>query len=181
MMFPKSSLPLSLLAKTTCHTPLEKWNEQASLPSTLEEYYFFESAKWPTSGTSGTAKICKASPTVRHICVVYVCMYACMHACMHACIDTCMCAYMHACVHTCASDSNACVTGTSPNDFIRENACALAANSQVLCLAEGEGRNAVFLAKLHHQVLHAIYMTKLCVLYACFIPWVRPYSPSFPI
>ena len=36
--------------------------------------------------------------------------------------------------------------GTAPNDFLRERADVFAAGSEVLCLAEGEGRNAVFLA-----------------------------------
>jgi len=34
--------------------------------------------------------------------------------------------------------------GTKPNDFLRENVEKLLAG-KVLCLAEGEGRNAVFL------------------------------------
>lgn len=38
------------------------------------------------------------------------------------------------------------VYGKSPNDFLRENVAKLK-NGKVLCLAEGEGRNAVFLAK----------------------------------
>ena len=37
------------------------------------------------------------------------------------------------------------------NDFLRQQAAGLAAG-QALCLAEGEGRNAVFLAELGHQV-----------------------------
>ncbi len=37
--------------------------------------------------------------------------------------------------------------GTTPNDFLRERAGALPAGGRVLCLAEGEGRNAVFLAE----------------------------------
>ena len=37
------------------------------------------------------------------------------------------------------------VFGTEPNDFLRENAAALR-RGNVLCVAEGEGRNAVFLA-----------------------------------
>ncbi len=41
--------------------------------------------------------------------------------------------------------------GTEPNDFLRENAAAIPAG-KVLCLAEGEGRNAAFLAGLGHQV-----------------------------
>jgi SAM-dependent methyltransferase len=42
--------------------------------------------------------------------------------------------------------------GTEPNDFLREQAPRLAPASEVLCLAEGEGRNAVFLASLGHRV-----------------------------
>jgi SAM-dependent methyltransferase len=38
------------------------------------------------------------------------------------------------------------VFGTDPNDFLRENLSALGSGN-VLCLAEGEGRNAVFLAE----------------------------------
>lgn len=37
--------------------------------------------------------------------------------------------------------------GTAPNDFLREQVGALPAGGRVLCLAEGEGRNAVFLAE----------------------------------
>lgn len=36
--------------------------------------------------------------------------------------------------------------GTLPNDFLREHAAALPAGGRVLCLGEGEGRNAAFLA-----------------------------------
>lgn len=42
--------------------------------------------------------------------------------------------------------------GTEPNDFLRTAAEQLSPNSEVLCIAEGEGRNATFLAKLGHQV-----------------------------
>ena len=42
--------------------------------------------------------------------------------------------------------------GTAPNDFLRSHASRLAPHSRVLCLAEGEGRNAVFLAGLGHHV-----------------------------
>lgn len=45
--------------------------------------------------------------------------------------------------------------GTEPNDFLRAEATRLAPGSRVLCLAEGEGRNAVFLAGLGHTV-HAV-------------------------
>jgi SAM-dependent methyltransferase len=37
--------------------------------------------------------------------------------------------------------------GTEPNDFLRERVGALPVGGTVLCLAEGEGRNAVFLAQ----------------------------------
>ena len=43
------------------------------------------------------------------------------------------------------------VYGEQPNDFLNEHASGLKAG-QALCLAEGEGRNAVFLAELGHQV-----------------------------
>ena len=43
------------------------------------------------------------------------------------------------------------VFGTEPNDFLREVASRIA-SGPVLCLAEGEGRNAVFLASLGHDV-----------------------------
>jgi SAM-dependent methyltransferase len=36
--------------------------------------------------------------------------------------------------------------GTEPNDFLREQVAAIPPGGNVLCLAEGEGRNAVFLA-----------------------------------
>jgi SAM-dependent methyltransferase len=41
--------------------------------------------------------------------------------------------------------------GTAPNDFLREMAGRMPPGP-VLCLAEGEGRNAVFLAELGHAV-----------------------------
>lgn len=37
--------------------------------------------------------------------------------------------------------------GTEANDFLRERYTALPAGGRVLCLAEGEGRNAVYLAR----------------------------------
>ncbi len=43
------------------------------------------------------------------------------------------------------------VYGREPNDFLRAEAHRIAPG-RVLCLAEGEGRNAVFLAGLGHQV-----------------------------
>jgi hypothetical protein len=43
--------------------------------------------------------------------------------------------------------------GKTPNDFLRDNAPGmLKTASEVLCLAEGEGRNAVFLAKQGYKV-----------------------------
>ena len=42
--------------------------------------------------------------------------------------------------------------GTEPNDFLREQAHRLPPRGRVLCLAEGEGRNAVWLARLGHDV-----------------------------
>lgn len=42
--------------------------------------------------------------------------------------------------------------GTEPNDFLVESVERLKPNSRILCLAEGEGRNAVYLARLGHRV-----------------------------
>ncbi len=42
--------------------------------------------------------------------------------------------------------------GTEPNDFLREQASRIP-TGRVLCLAEGEGRNAVYLAERGYQVL----------------------------
>ena len=42
--------------------------------------------------------------------------------------------------------------GTEPNDFLAEQAARLPPG-RVLCVGEGEGRNAVYLAALGHQVL----------------------------
>jgi len=42
--------------------------------------------------------------------------------------------------------------GTEPNDFLKEQARRIAPAGQVLCLAEGEGRNATHLAELGHVV-----------------------------
>lgn len=42
--------------------------------------------------------------------------------------------------------------GTEPNDFLSANAAVLPAGGRVLSLAEGEGRNAVFLAKRGFRV-----------------------------
>jgi len=43
--------------------------------------------------------------------------------------------------------------GTQPNDFLREHAAALPPRGRVLCLGEGEGRNAVFLAEQGFEVV----------------------------
>jgi SAM-dependent methyltransferase len=43
--------------------------------------------------------------------------------------------------------------GIEPNDFLREQAPALPHGGEVLCLGEGEGRNAVYLAKQGHAVV----------------------------
>lgn len=42
--------------------------------------------------------------------------------------------------------------GTQPNDFLRAQATALPRAGRVLCLGEGEGRNAAYLAQLGHAV-----------------------------
>lgn len=42
--------------------------------------------------------------------------------------------------------------GTAPNDFLKEKAHLLKPGSRVLCLGEGEGRNAIFLAEQGHEV-----------------------------
>ncbi len=42
--------------------------------------------------------------------------------------------------------------GEHPNTFLVEQSSILKPRSKILCLAEGEGRNAVYLAKLGHQV-----------------------------
>ncbi|WP_018150363.1 DUF1653 domain-containing protein [Leeia oryzae] len=44
------------------------------------------------------------------------------------------------------------VYGTEPNDFLRQQAGRFGKGAKVLSLGEGEGRNAVFLAGLGHQV-----------------------------
>ena len=43
--------------------------------------------------------------------------------------------------------------GTEPNDFLVEQAGLIAPGGRVLCLAEGEGRNAVYLASKGFRVL----------------------------
>jgi len=45
--------------------------------------------------------------------------------------------------------------GTEPNDFLRSEYARIPKGGRVLCLAEGEGRNAVFLAK-HGYVVTAV-------------------------
>ncbi len=42
--------------------------------------------------------------------------------------------------------------GTEPNDFLAARVSCLPPQSNILCLGEGEGRNAVFLAALGHRV-----------------------------
>jgi len=42
--------------------------------------------------------------------------------------------------------------GEEPNAFVRANAHRLAGSSTVLCVADGEGRNSVFLAECGHAV-----------------------------
>lgn len=42
--------------------------------------------------------------------------------------------------------------GTAPNDFLVASTPLLRPESEVLCLGEGEGRNAVYLASLGHRV-----------------------------
>lgn len=42
--------------------------------------------------------------------------------------------------------------GTEPNDFLRMHAAELPPRGRVLCLGEGEGRNAVYLATFGHAV-----------------------------
>ncbi|KAJ3286801.1 hypothetical protein HDU79_006195 [Rhizoclosmatium sp. JEL0117] len=50
--------------------------------------------------------------------------------------------------------------GTAPNDFLASQVSRLPRCSRVLSLGEGEGRNAVFLAKLGHTV-HCIDLSKV--------------------
>lgn len=42
--------------------------------------------------------------------------------------------------------------GTEPNDFLKEVSKKIKPASKIPCLAEGEGRNAVFLAEMGHHV-----------------------------
>lgn len=44
------------------------------------------------------------------------------------------------------------IFGTEPNDFLKQSFHHIKAGGRVLCLAEGEGRNAVFLAQNGYQV-----------------------------
>jgi len=52
------------------------------------------------------------------------------------------------------------VYGVSPNDFLRGHAALFKAGDQVLSLAEGEGRNAVFLAQQGCQVRGVDFSTE---------------------
>lgn len=47
--------------------------------------------------------------------------------------------------------------GTEPNDFLKSKIQVFKPNSKILCLAEGEGRNAVFLAEHKHDVTAVDY------------------------
>jgi SAM-dependent methyltransferase len=47
--------------------------------------------------------------------------------------------------------------GTEPNDFLKSKIQVCKPNSKILCLAEGEGRNAVFLAEHNHDVTAVDY------------------------
>lgn len=42
--------------------------------------------------------------------------------------------------------------GTNPNDFLKSEYARIPSGGRVLCLAEGEGRNAIFLAKQGYDV-----------------------------
>ena len=42
--------------------------------------------------------------------------------------------------------------GIEPNEVLKSNVTVFNPNSKILCLAEGEGRNAIYLAKLGHEV-----------------------------
>lgn len=44
------------------------------------------------------------------------------------------------------------VYGTEPNDFLREQAQRITPGGRVLCIADGEGRNGVYLARLGYDV-----------------------------
>lgn len=47
---------------------------------------------------------------------------------------------------------DAYVFGTEPNEWLRRQASVWNAASKILCVADGEGRNSVWLAKQGHQV-----------------------------
>jgi SAM-dependent methyltransferase len=49
-------------------------------------------------------------------------------------------------------DTGNYIFGTAPNDWLREQAHHIAPASRVLCVADGEGRNSVWLAKRGHRV-----------------------------
>ena len=42
--------------------------------------------------------------------------------------------------------------GKGPNHFLKQSASNIHPHSKILCLGEGEGRNAVYLASLGHTV-----------------------------
>lgn len=42
--------------------------------------------------------------------------------------------------------------GKEANDFLKSVTDQIKPNSKILCIAEGEGRNALYLAQLGHQV-----------------------------
>lgn len=44
------------------------------------------------------------------------------------------------------------IYGTSPNSFLAASLAHLSSPGRVLCICEGQGRNAVFLAKQGHRV-----------------------------
>ena len=49
-------------------------------------------------------------------------------------------------------DQTEFVYGTNPNDFLKDSYLYIPKGGKVLCLAEGEGRNAVFIAMQGYQV-----------------------------
>lgn len=58
--------------------------------------------------------------------------------------------------------------GIEPNDFLKSKIQIFKPNSKILCLAEGEGRNAIFLAEFKHDVTAVDYsiegLNKLSIL-----------------
>ena len=48
--------------------------------------------------------------------------------------------------------------GTDPNDFLKT--LIIKGNKKILCIAEGEGRNAVYLASIGHEVTCVDYSEK---------------------